>query len=158
MVWLCKLGASCLNAGEQYLFPIAICFLLLFSSGESASRSVFLELNALQISCVSFYLFWIRLALTLLNSRESMMLPTAGSIQKANMLLRIAHCLTGWRRDFKVGRASFLGSHLPAMPTAANFPHGLLLGLNESDATENSKLGMERLNLKQTLYNWMPFY
>jgi len=25
--------------------------------------------------------------------------------------------------------------------------------LNESDATENSKLGMERLNLKQTLYN-----
>lgn len=123
MVWLCKLGASCLNAGEQYLFLIAICFLLLFSSGESASRSVFLELNALQISRVSFYLFWIRLALTLLNSRESMMLPTAGSIQKANMLLRIAHCLTGWRRDFKVGRASFLGSHLPAMPTAANFPH-----------------------------------
>lgn len=38
------------------------------------------------------------------------------------------------------------------MPSVANFPHSLLIGLNESYATENSELGVEGRNLKQTLY------
>lgn len=59
---------------------------------------------------------------------------------KASMLLRIMHCLTGCRRDIKVGRMSFLGTNLPNMPAAVSFPH-------EPDATEVRRLGMERLHI-----------
>lgn len=57
------------------------------------------------------------------------------------------HCLTGCRRDFKVGRMSFLGTNLPHTSASMSFPHSLFPRLNEPDATEVRRLSVERLHI-----------
>lgn len=110
-------------------------------SGESVPRFGSLGLNVLQISSLSIFLVQILLVLTPVNSREFVVLPAArsrnGSMQdKGSMLLRIMHYSTLYRKNFEVGRMSFLCTCCPNMSAVVSSPHHLFPGLNEHDPVE----------------------
>lgn len=119
-------------------------------SGESVPRFGKLGLNVLQISSLSIFLVQILLVLTPVNSREFVVLPAARSRNrsmqdKGSMLLRIMHYSTGCRKNFKVGRMSFLCTYCPNMSAAVSSPHCLFPGLNQHNPAEVKRLSVQRL-------------
>lgn len=93
-------------------------------SGESVPR-----FGSLGLKCIadflSIFLVQILLVLTPVNSSEFVVLPAAssrnGSMQdKGSVLLRIMHGAAGCRKNFKVGRVSFLGTYCPNRSAAVS--------------------------------------